>query len=199
MTAGKSLEAQPFPEFIGPVRYCENDVLVADAVLAFPIYAWLIRGHHSRQQRLGIEVLAYVLRAFVHTEIETHSVASAVTEITPGFPEGLAGKYIQLTTGSTLGKNRGGEFNHTLEHQSVVLLFKRSAGSKGNGAGDIRGAGKILASGIHQIQASRFQLPGTFGRGDIMRQGGRWPIGRNVFKTLSPVAVDLSPERTEFQ
>ena len=50
------------------------------------VYSRFIGSDHSRQNSLTVKVLTDFLRAFVDVEVETHSVASPMTEIPLGVP-----------------------------------------------------------------------------------------------------------------
>ena len=165
------------------------------AVHAFAVQARLVGKHHSRQQRLAVEVLAYVLRPLVHTEIEAYSVTGAVPEIAQRAPQRHTGGGVDLAAGGPLREHGHRQAYHTLEHQGVVLHLQTGTRSKRHGAGDVRSAEDILSAGIHQIEAPARQLGRTHARSQIVRQGGIGAAGGYIPETVAAVARNLRPQR----
>lgn len=86
MTKGQRLETKPASEVILTGVNTEKNILMPNTMTAFPVYSRFIGSDHSRQNSLTVEILTDFLRAFVDVEVETHSVASPVTEIPLGVP-----------------------------------------------------------------------------------------------------------------
>ena len=56
------------------------------AVTPFPVYSRLVGNDHSCLERHRVEVLAYILRTFVHSEEKAYAVAGAVAEVALALP-----------------------------------------------------------------------------------------------------------------
>ena len=155
MAQGQGLETEPFACIIGLQGFAEQKILMPHTMLAFPVHPRFIGSHHSRQQRLGIEILPYVLRAFMHSEIETHSVACTVSEVPPVLPQRIPGQYIQLASRRTFREYCHGQIYHSAKYQSIVLFFQIRTFPHRDGSGNVGRPEKILAPGIHQIETVR--------------------------------------------
>ena len=74
-------------------------------VHALAVDAGLVGTDHSGKQRLGVEVLADVMRAFVDVEEKAYAVPCTVAKVAPGFPQGFTCKAIYLAAGGTAREN----------------------------------------------------------------------------------------------
>ena len=101
MAKRQRLETEPGGKFIDPGIFAEQQTLVPYAVKPLAIQTGLIRSDHPGHKRLRIQILADVLRPFMHIEEETHSMTGAVAEIPPCLPERRTGGIVYLAARRT--------------------------------------------------------------------------------------------------
>ena len=113
----------------------------------------LVAHRHSHVERhlcCCASIFANLVRTFVHTQMASHSVSSAVSEVVPLAPHGLSCCKIERKSCGSHWKMRHRELNHPFEHQRVGLLFLLSQRTKWNGARDVGSSTYIVRTAVKE-------------------------------------------------
>ena len=192
MAKRQRLETEPGGKFIDTGILAEQQALVPYAVKPLAVQTGLIRSDHPGHKRLRIQILADVLRPFMHIEEETHSMTGAVAEIPPRLPERRTGRIIYLAACSTGRENRHGQSDMAFQHQCIVLHFQPVTRPERNSPGNISRTEQVLSAGIAQIKSVRLEHPAATFRSDVMRQCCRRSISGNGLETVASISLNLS-------
>ena len=131
----------------------EENVFDAHSKLSGKIKAGFVGDGHSGRERLQgaiADVLADLVRPFVHTEVRPHAVARAVAEVHSFLPEGSAGGSVELQPRSPGREAHPRERDVSFQYEGVDATFFVGERSEGDGAGDVRCPGKVLRPAVEQ-------------------------------------------------
>lgn len=115
----------------------------------------LVSHDHSRKDRILVEVLTELLRAFVDAEIISDSMACSMSEIAFCTPQRHTGECVKVAACRSAREDAARELDHASEYESIILFLKVGADSHRNRPCDIRRAGQILSARIHKIKSMR--------------------------------------------
>ena len=111
----------------------------------------LVAHRHSHVERhlcCCASIFANLVRTFVHAQMATHTVSSAVSEVVPFAPHGLSCCKIERKSCGSHWKMRHRELNHPFEHQRVGFLFLLCQRTKWNGACDVSSSTHIVRTAV---------------------------------------------------
>mmetsp|Transcript_18502 Transcript_18502/g.27445 ORF Transcript_18502/g.27445 Transcript_18502/m.27445 type:complete len:330 (-) Transcript_18502:1190-2179(-) len=126
-------------------------VLNSDTKAAIFIHTWLVGYNHSFLHWLLIsKSCTNRVRAFVHIQRCTNTMASTMTIIQPSLPQELACKYVKNKTRRVGWKNHGIHPDVSLQHASKIILKLSSSFTKMPSPRHIRCTISILPSRINE-------------------------------------------------
>ena len=96
MAQGQGLETKPGAKFVITHTAHQKKVFVTHAVHSLTVDTGFVGEDHTGQEGVGVEILAYVLRALVDAQEEAHAVAGSVAEVTARPPQRLTRQGVYL-------------------------------------------------------------------------------------------------------
>ena len=167
------LEAQHRPlAALGHARLLDQQqVLDADAEMAFAVVAGLVRQDHARLDG-HVRALGQARRALVDAEVAAHPVPGAVVVVQACPPQRRPRQRVDLDALGPRREAQGGDLDHPAQHQRGAADVLRRGRADGQRAGDVGGAVAILAARIHEVEVAGLDRQVAVAADPVVGQGG---------------------------
>ena len=173
-------------------------VLYAHSKLACQIDAGLVGYGHILKERRRHPFQPELVRALMHAEVRSHSMAGAMQIVESFAPHGLAGQNIHLRTTGSRGELANLQLNMAFQHKRVDMLLVIADRTQRDGACNVGRSVLVLRATIEQQQSMRFQRDVGLGRGLIVHNGPMGTISGDSVETDVAEQGLLSSQTGEF-
>lgn len=123
------------------VLYGEECIFYAHAEMSGYVNARLVGNCHAGKEwhgRTGTQILAYLLRSFVHAQPASYAVSCSVSVIISCLPHGIACRQVKLYACRALRKTTTRQGDVSFEYKSVGAPLFLTYRSEGDGTRDVR-------------------------------------------------------------